>query len=116
MIWLDSHSILTKWRKYLFQLFNVHGVSDVRQTEIHTAEPPVPEPSAFQVEMAIENVKRHKSPGIDQMPAAEIKAGCRTILYEIHNLLILFGIKRNCMRSRSSPSLYLFIRRRQNRW
>jgi hypothetical protein len=29
-------------------------VSDVRQTEIHTAEPLVPEPSAFEVEMAIE--------------------------------------------------------------
>ena len=34
---------------------NVHGVNDVRQTEIHTAEPLVLEPSAFEVEMAIEN-------------------------------------------------------------
>jgi hypothetical protein len=49
---------------------NVHGVSDVRQTEIHTAEPLVPEPSAFEVEMAIEKLKkRHKSPGIYQIPA-----------------------------------------------
>ena len=52
----DSNSILTKWRNYFSHLFNVHGISDVRQTEIQTAEPPVPEPSAFQVEMAIENV------------------------------------------------------------
>ena len=29
----------------------------VRQTEIHTAEPLVPEHSAFDVEMAIENLK-----------------------------------------------------------
>jgi hypothetical protein len=46
---------------------NLHGVKDVRQTEIHTAEPLVPEPSASEVEMAIEKLKRHKSPGIDQI-------------------------------------------------
>jgi len=38
-------------------------------TEIHTAEPLVPEPNAFEVEMAIEKLKSHKSPGIDQIPA-----------------------------------------------
>jgi hypothetical protein len=37
---------------------NVHGVNDVRQTEIHTAEPLVPEPSDSEVEMAIEKLKR----------------------------------------------------------
>jgi hypothetical protein len=31
----------------------VHGVSDVRQAEIHTAEPLVPEPSVLDVELAI---------------------------------------------------------------
>jgi hypothetical protein len=44
---------------------NVHGVNDVRQTEIHTAEPLVPEPSDSEVEMAIEELKRHKSPVIE---------------------------------------------------
>jgi len=39
-----SHSILPRWRKHFSQLFCVHGVNDVRQTEIHTAEPSVPEP------------------------------------------------------------------------
>jgi hypothetical protein len=32
---------------------NVHRVSDVRQIEIRTAEPLVPEPSPFEVEIAI---------------------------------------------------------------
>jgi hypothetical protein len=36
-------------------LFNVHGVNDVRQTEIYTAEPQVHEPSAFKDEMAMES-------------------------------------------------------------
>jgi len=44
----------------------------------------VPEPSAFKVELVIEKLKRHKSPGIDQIPAELIKAGCRTLCYEIH--------------------------------
>jgi hypothetical protein len=45
----DSHSILNSWRNISCHLLNVHGVNDVRQTEIHTAEPLVPEPSAFDV-------------------------------------------------------------------
>jgi hypothetical protein len=53
----DCHSILARWRKHFPQLFSVHGVSCVRQTEIHTAEPLVPEPSAFEVEMTIEKLK-----------------------------------------------------------
>jgi len=49
----DSHSIMVRWRNYFSQLFNAHGVKDVGQAEIHTAEPLVPEPSAFEVELAI---------------------------------------------------------------
>jgi len=48
--WLDSHSILAWWGNHFSQLLNVHGVSDDRQTQIHTAEPPGAEPSAFDVE------------------------------------------------------------------
>jgi hypothetical protein len=35
----DSHSIMVRCRNYFFQLLNVHGVNDIRQAEIHTAEP-----------------------------------------------------------------------------
>jgi len=55
---------MTRWRNYFSQLLNVHGPKDVRQEEIHTAEPLVPKPSAFEVELAIEKLKSHKSPGI----------------------------------------------------
>jgi hypothetical protein len=57
---------LARKRNYFSQLLNVHQVNDVRQTEIHTTEPLVPEPSAFEVDMAIEKLKSHKSLGIDQ--------------------------------------------------
>jgi hypothetical protein len=67
---------------------NIHGINDVRQTEVHTAEPLVSEPSAFEVEVAIEKLKRHKSPGIDHIPAELIKARGMKIWSEIHKLII----------------------------
>jgi len=66
----------------------VHGVNDVRQTEMHTAKPLVPEPSASEFKLAIEKLKNHKSPGTDQIPAELIKAGGNTICCEIHKLII----------------------------
>jgi len=88
---------LARWRKYFSQLLNVHGVNDVRQPEIYTAETLVPKPSAFEFELAIEKLKCHRSPGIDQIPAELIKAGGRTIRYEIHKLIIYKkGDKTEC--------------------
>jgi len=81
----DCHSILDRWRNHFSQLFNVHGVKDVRQTELLTAQPLLPKLSAF--ELAIEKLKSHKSPGIDQIPAEFIKAGGSIIRYEIHKLI-----------------------------
>ena len=85
----DSHHILatSSWRNYLSQLLNVHGVNDVRQAEIHTEEPLVSEPSTFEVELAIEKLKSHRSPGFDQIPAELIKARGRTIRCAIHKLI-----------------------------
>ena len=47
----------------------------------------MPEPSAFEVELAVEKLKNHKSPGIDQIPAELFKAGGWTIRGEIHKLI-----------------------------
>jgi len=67
---------------------NVYEVKDIRQAEIQKLEPLVPEPRAFEVELAIEKLKNHKSPGTDQIPVELIKAGGRTICGEIHKLII----------------------------
>ena len=89
---------------------NIQGVNYVRQTEIHTAEPLVPEPNAFESELAIEKLKSHKSLGNNQIPA-ELRQGVKKLAMRSINLLILFGIRRNCPRSGNSRSLYLLIRR-----
>jgi hypothetical protein len=63
-------------------------VNDVRQREIHTVEQLLPESSAFEVELAIEKLKRHVSPDIDHIPAEMIKERGRTIRREIHQRII----------------------------
>jgi len=85
---------------------NVHGVNDVRQKEIYTAKPLAPEPSAFEFVLA----KSHKSPSTDQPPAESIKAGVEQFAMRSINLLFLFGIRRNCLRSGMSRTLYLSTR------
>jgi hypothetical protein len=65
----------------------VHRVSDVRQIETHTAESLVPDPSPFEVEIAIENFKRYKSPGINGIPAELIQAGGEILRSKIHKLI-----------------------------
>jgi hypothetical protein len=78
---------LARWRNYFSQLSNIHGDNDVRQTEIYTAEPLVPEPSVFEVEMAVEKLKRYKSPGTGEIPAELMKAGGSKISSETHKLV-----------------------------
>ena len=84
-----THGIMARWRNYFCQVFNMHVVKDVGQAEIDTAEPLVPAPSAPEVELAIDKLKSHKSPGFDQIPTDQFKAGCRTIYFTL--LLILYS-------------------------
>jgi hypothetical protein len=66
---------------------NVHDVSDVRQIEIHTAEPLVPSRSQFEIEISIAKLKKYKSPGSDQIPAELIQAGGEILVSVIHKLI-----------------------------
>jgi hypothetical protein len=60
---------------------------------IHTAEPSmVPEVSSFEGETTTEILKRYKLPGLGQILAELIQAGCQTLNSEIHKLFILSGI------------------------
>jgi hypothetical protein len=50
----DLHNILNRWRNY-FSLLNVHNVSDVRQIEVHMAEPLVPGPSCLKLKLLLQS-------------------------------------------------------------
>jgi hypothetical protein len=45
----NSHNILNRWMTYICYLLNVHGVNDIRQTQMHATESLAPEPSCFKV-------------------------------------------------------------------
>ena len=71
----DPNTILARWRNHFSQLLDILGFNDVRETEIHTTEPLVLEPSAFEFAIGKQKVTNH----IDKIPAELIKAGGRTI-------------------------------------
>jgi hypothetical protein len=82
----DSH-ILNRWKKHFFQMLNVHNCSDVKQIEVHTAEPLVPGLSRLEVEIALAKLKKYKSPGSDQIPVEQIQARGEILMSEIHKLI-----------------------------
>jgi hypothetical protein len=55
--------------------------------EKYTQQNHLPDLSALKVEMAIEKLRSHISPGIDQTPAELFKAGGKTIYSEIYKLI-----------------------------
>jgi hypothetical protein len=83
----DSQSVLNMWKNFFNQVLNIHGVHDVRQMDIHTAEPLVTEASLFEVEVAIGKLKSYKTPGTDQIPTEMMKAVGEKICSGIHNLI-----------------------------
>jgi hypothetical protein len=52
----DPQRFLNMWKNFFNQVLNVHRVHNVRQMDIHTAEPLAPEPSLVEVEIAIGKV------------------------------------------------------------
>jgi hypothetical protein len=81
----DSYNILNRWKNYFSQFLNVRNASDVRQIEVHTADPLVPGPSRLEAEIAIAKLKEYKSPGSDKIPAELIQAGGQ--MSAIHKLI-----------------------------
>jgi hypothetical protein len=68
-------------------VLNVHGVHDVRQIDIHTTEPLIPEPSLVRVKTAIGKLKSYKSPSTDQIPAKLVKEEGETLYSEIQGFI-----------------------------
>jgi hypothetical protein len=110
----DHNKILNRWKDYFCELLNDHGVGGVRETEIHTAEPFVPESCASEVEVAIGELISYNSPGFDQIPAEVIQAGAETWRSEIHKLIKFIWNKENYLTSGKVQSWYLSTKRIQN--
>jgi hypothetical protein len=107
----DPQKMLTRWNNYFCQLLNLQGADGIKHTEIHTAEPFVPEPSAAEVKVAIRKFKSYKVPGSDQIPAELIQAGGKYCILSYTNLLCLSGTRKNCLTSGKSQLSYLFTKK-----
>ncbi|KAJ4429626.1 hypothetical protein ANN_21827 [Periplaneta americana] len=85
-----SPSILNIRKNYFAQLLDVHrpNRNDRDEIEIQTAEPFIPEPTLSEVEIAIENLKKYKSPGIDKIPAELIQEGGSALYSEIYKFVL----------------------------
>ena len=99
----DSNSILNRWKGYFSQLLNVHKDNDVREIEIQTAEPLIPDPTLLEFEIATEKLKKYKSPGIDQIQAELIKDGGNSLLTEIYKLVLAIWKKKCYQNSERNP-------------
>jgi hypothetical protein len=62
-------------------------VSNIRQIETHTAEPLVPDPPPFYVEIAVEKLESYQSPGNDHIPVQEFQTRADILQSEIHKLV-----------------------------
>jgi hypothetical protein len=99
-----------RWKNFFNHVLNLHGVHDVRQRDIHTAEPLVPEPSLVELEIAIEKLKSYKSPGTDQIPAELIQVGGKILYSEIHQLICPIWNKEELPQQWKNLLLYQFIK------
>jgi hypothetical protein len=86
-------------------------VHDVRQMDIHTAEPLVPEPSLVEVEIAIWKLKRYKSWVLIRFWLDWSKQEGKYYVLRYTNLFILYGIRRNSHSSGRTLLLYQFMNR-----
>ena len=78
--------------------------------EVYTADPDIPEPSHIEVEIAIENLKKHKAPREDHIPSELFKQVEVNYTKKYINSLYSFEIRKNCHKNRKNPLLFQFIR------
>jgi hypothetical protein len=78
---------------------------------MNTTEPFVTEPDAFEVEVAIAELKRYKSTVVHEIPTELIQTEGERVLSEAHKLIKLIWRKKNCLNSEKSQLLYPFTRK-----
>ena len=65
----------------------MRDLNGVRQTDIHTAEPLVPKPKAFEVQNATQKSNSHKPSGTYKLPAELIQTESREICSNVHKFI-----------------------------
>jgi hypothetical protein len=71
----------------------VYGAGVIRQNDMHTDQPFVPDPSATESKVATGKLKWYKSPDVDQIQGELTQAGGEILRSEIHKLIKLIWNK-----------------------
>jgi hypothetical protein len=103
-----SHKILNTWKNYFSQLLNVHRVNDVKEIEVHTSGPLIPEPRPFEFNIAIENMKFINRQVLACSGRIDTSRDVKYCVMRSISLIILFGIRKNWLSSGISLLLYQF--------
>jgi hypothetical protein len=92
----DPRKIVNKWMNYFCQLLNVQRVEGIRQTEIQTSEPFVPEPSSLRLRLLLETWKDLSRQVLIRFRPNWFKRG-ETLHSEIHKLIKLIWNKEELL-------------------
>ena len=86
----DTKSILNRWRNYFNNVLNINDREEgsFNENTIHTAEPFIVEPDELDIKFIIEELKSHKAPGIDGIPAELFKSGGPSLRAAVHKLIL----------------------------
>lgn len=91
---LSPLTVLNRWTALLCQPLKVCGYNGVRLTEIHTTASLVLQLCSFQLETATEELKRRKSPNIDQTPANCRQERSEKLRSVIHRLTPIYSLSK----------------------
>jgi hypothetical protein len=91
----DPQRVLYRWKVFFNHVLNVHGVHDIRQMVIHTAELLAPEPSLVDVEIAFGSWNGVNPQILIRFRLKWSKQGVKHYILRHTNLYILSGISRN---------------------
>ena len=105
----ECHSILVRWGKPFISAVNVYGVSNVRQTEIHTAETLMSEPRMrLRLSWVLKSSKKTNHQVLIKLQQNCLKKGLEQFAVRLTNSI---WNKEELPEEWKSRSLYLSIRR-----
>ena len=67
--------------------------------------------SLTELQLAMENLKKHKAPGVDHIPSELIQASGGKLCEEIHKLIVLIWNKEELPQYGNTTLLFQFIRK-----
>ena len=68
-------------------------------SEMYTVETDIP----VEVEVSRDNLIKHKTSGVDNIPLELIQANWSKLFEEIHKILVLLGTWKNCQKNGKNP-------------